>query len=654
MLSSSTNSGVATLPDGYIAIAISDNQKPATLKISVLVRLEPDPVGGHLVVLHDTTDAKVLLGCIIDQAERVHEWIELWIQNTEALINTASAARQSLSNAMLDDRWHRQCRAFEHLDEAALIKTGWETENPLPTFLDLAARCPVHPVDADSKSPWKLCVDEALLAQKELPGYATSLHRYLYLPASGAQSPLVPLTPQAPANASTKQLSEILGDSAHLVPFNPAAGLMLVKKHAPIPLETFIDILSGAAWDGLKHGRAVLDLGGQVNGLRKDQTTWTAEGRLLLEAQGRCGRLVETFYLKLRLLADIVSSVHAMVRHLQRPLLNIGPDHWQVRLGEPGHGLPFLWTAKPVLTDAGDAIPLAIEKSDLKYYLPALGSGTSVYRPLVTSLPAKGRASTRIRRVLTDPGGATIVEGTFTTHERLDAGSHDLVWFRLNLAGAGANLYAHIEADSAMAAAEWRFRTVAQTFNDAEVSALHAAEGVPMAEIPFEIIPLLSTPCDLYSLAVMALRVLLVDKTNSLPVVLDETLSLARQLAADYDDSYQLHERISNTFNQDPRWLESLGPHHLIFDELPSEQALGLIPPELWWKTLAVIVRMFPGLGPDSQCKDYGHAQQGGLHKVFEQAIADLDLLILMARGLIFADWESNAEVSDVIQRYLV
>jgi hypothetical protein len=654
MLSSSTTSRVATLPEGYIAIGISENQKPATLKICVLVRVEPDPVGGHLVVLRDTTDAKVLLGSIIDEAERVHEWLELWIQNTEALINTASAARESLSNAMLDNRWHLQCQAFEQLDQAALVKTGWETKNTLPTFLDLAARCPVHPVDADSGSPWKLCVDEALLAQKELPSYGSSLHRYLYLPASGAQSPLVPVTPQAPVNASTRQLSEILVDSARLVPLNPAAGLMFVKKHAPIALETFIDILSGAAWDGLKHGRSVLDLGGQVNGLRKDQTTWTAEGRLLLEAQGRCGRLVETFYLKLRLLADIVSSVHAMVRHLQRPLLNISPDHWRVKLGEQGHGLPFLWTAKPVLTDAGDAIPLGIEKSDLKYYLPALGGGTSVYRPLVTSLPAKGRASIRIRRVLTDPSGTTIVEGTFTTQERLDAGSHDLVWFRLNLAGVGANLYARIEADSAMAAAEWRFRTVAQTLNDMEVSDLQAAEGVPMSEIPFEIIPLLSTPCDLYSLAVMAVRVLLVDKTNSLPVVLDETLSLARQVETDYDDSTQLQERVSNTFNQDPRWLESLGPHHLIFDELGSDEALSFIPSELWWKTLAVIVRMFPGLGPDSQCKDYGDAQQGGLHKVFEPTIADLDLLILRARGLIVADWESNAEVSGVIQRYLV
>ncbi len=649
---SNTKSGLATLPKGYVAIPIAEDQKAAVLKICVLVRPKPDPVGGHLVVLRDTIDAKVFLGCIVDTSGQVHEWLELWIQTTETLINTASASRQSLSNAMLDDRWRRQCQAFAGLDEAAILKTGWESAHPPPTFLDLSARLPIHPMDTNSAAFWKLCVDEGLLQKKGLPGYSSSLHRYLYVPASGAESPFVPVTPGAPTNASTKPLSEICGDPGHIIPLNPGAGFMLVKKHFPIGLETFIDILSGAAWDGLKHGRSVLDLGEQVDALRKDGTAVTADGRLFLGTRGRCGRLVETFHLKLRLLADIVSSVHSMVHHLQRPLLNISPDNWQVKLGEPGRGLPFLWTARAVLSDPGEAIPLSIERSDLQYYLPSLAGGTSVYRPLVTSLPTKGRASVRIRRVLPDTSDTTVVEGTFTTQERIDIARHDLVWFRLNLACGDINLYARLEADSAMAAGEWRFRTVPQNINDTEVSDLRAAEGVPIPEIPFEIIPLLSSPCDLYSLAVIAIRILLVDNTNSLPVVLDETLSLPRQIEVDYDASTSLDVRIRDIFNKDKRWLESLGPHHLTFDKITSAEAFSLIPSELWWTMLAIILRMFPGLGPDSECKDYGDAQQGGLHKVFERIIADLDNLILRTRSLIVADWESNQEISAVIQRY--
>ncbi|NIO88146.1 MAG: hypothetical protein GTN53_46650, partial [Candidatus Aminicenantes bacterium] len=76
-------------------------------------------------------------GCIIDTSSRVLDWIELWIQNTESLTNTASAACQSLSNASLDNRWYEQSQAFEYLDGAAIVKTGWESQNPLPTFLNI-------------------------------------------------------------------------------------------------------------------------------------------------------------------------------------------------------------------------------------------------------------------------------------------------------------------------------------------------------------------------------------------------------------------------------------------------------------------------------------------------------------------------------------
>jgi len=641
------------VPEGYIVIPIAEDQKAAALKICIIAKSEPDPVGGYLVVLRDMFDAKLFLGCIVDASSQILEWLELWIQNAETIINTASAACQSLSNASLDNRWRQQSQAFEHLGVSAAVKTGWESEHPLPTFLDISTRSPIHPMDTNSGTPWRLCLDEGLLQQKNLPSYNGSLHRYLYIPELGAKSQLVPVTSGAPTNASTKPLSDICIDPTHTIPLNPAAGLMLVKKHFPIGLEVFTDILSGAAWDGLKHGRSELELSEQLNVLRKKETVLTCDGRLFLETQGRCGRLVETFHLKLRLLADIVSSVHSMVHHLQRPFLNISPESWQVKLGEAGHGLPFLWTAKAVFSDIGDAIPLAIERSDLQYYLPALEEGTSIYRPLVTSLPTKGRASVRIRQVLPDTGDTTAIEGTFTTQERLQMARNDLAWFRLNLACGQVNLYAHLEADSAMAPGEWRFRTVAQNIDDTKVSDLRAAEGVPIPEVLFEIIPLLSSPCDLYSLAVIAIRILLVDNTNSLPVALDETLSLPRQIEVDYDESTSLETRIKDIFDKDARWRESLGPHHLTYDKITSDEAFSIIPCELWWTTLAIILRMFPGLGPEPKCKDYGDAQQGGLHKVFERTIADLDNLILKTRGLIVADWRSNQEISDVIQTYI-
>ena len=151
------------LPEGYVAIPISEDQKSATLRICVLVKLDPEPVAGHLVVLRETMDARIFLGCLIDGADTVHEWLELWVQSGEGLAEADPASPQLFSNVMLDRRWQQQYQAFAQIDKALLVRTGWESEHPLPTFLDLSERSPVHPTDAGSGARWRLCTDEGLL-----------------------------------------------------------------------------------------------------------------------------------------------------------------------------------------------------------------------------------------------------------------------------------------------------------------------------------------------------------------------------------------------------------------------------------------------------------------------------------------------------------
>ncbi|NQT87925.1 hypothetical protein HQ560_14250, partial [bacterium] len=81
--------------------------------------------------------------------------------------------------------------------------------------------------------------------------------------------------------------------------------------------------------------------------------------------------------------------------------------------------------------------------------------------------------------------------------------------------------------------------------------------------------------------------------------------------------------------------------------------AFDVVPADLWWDTLAAIVRMFPAMGPDSACRDYGDAPQGGIHKIFDQALADLESLILRTRSLIVIDWRFNREIHAVIRSHL-
>ncbi|HEV8607050.1 MAG TPA: hypothetical protein VGQ99_17045 [Tepidisphaeraceae bacterium] len=635
----------AQIPDGYAIVAVSAEQKSAPLKIGVIVKKQADPVAGHLVMLRDLLDAQVYLGCVTDASGRVQQWVEIWVQSTSGLAGSLPASRETLSNAVLDDRWERLFKAFERLDAATIIRGGWETSHPKPIFLDVVKLEPVHP-------DWVLCETDSLLTKKGLPPFSTSIHRYLYQKAAGEGSALVPVSVEAPTNDNTKPMTEITGGKKELVPFNAGGGLMLVRTYSPLSYEAFVDFVGGGISEGIAHGKSSLHLRSDAptgNG----EGSLTTDGWLYLGKHGKSGRLLETLHLKLRAMADAVDTLRFVVKEHQRPLLNVSSDSFQARLAEGGSGLPTLWTAKIALVDPGDAVELPIEGSDARYFVPGRAAAASIYRPGVASHPIHGRCSVRIRQVLPDVGGATVLEGTFATQERIEAQKNDLVWLRLTLAAGPVNLYARMEAQTALASGEYRFRTVAQRFSPEINNQLKTAAGVPIGNTPFEVLSLLSTPVDLYALGVLGVRSLLVNPRTPLPVVLDEVLSLARQVATEHDPAVSLGLRIHTIFDRDKRWLESLGPQHLVHEEVSPEDAFDLVPAEVWWDVLAALVRSFPGIGPDSACADFGDAPSGGIHKVFDRLTADLSSLLLRTRSLIVIDWRANREIHSVIRNYL-
>jgi len=67
-----------------------------------------------------------------------------------------------------------------------------------------------------------------------------------------------------------------------------------------------------------------------------------------------------------------------------------------------------------------------------------------------------------------------------------------------------------------------------------------------------------------------------------------------------------------------------------------------------------MIVRLFPGMGPDSVCENYGDAPIGGIHKVFDRLANDLEALLVQTRSLIVIDWRFNREIHAVIRRHLI
>jgi hypothetical protein len=157
----------------------------------------------------------------------------------------------------------------------------------------------------------------------------------------------------------------------------------------------------------------------------------------------------------------------------------------------------------------------------------------------------------------------------------------------------------------------------------------------------------------MYALGVLAVRTFLTNPQNTLAVALDEVLSLARQAATEYKEDVPLPTRIGSIMNADQRFTKSLAPHRLIQEQMEAAAAYEFLPPELWYHTLAAIIRLFPGIGPDSYCKDFGDAPALALEVIFNKPLEDLEKLLVRSRSLIVIDWNANREVHSAIRDVL-
>jgi hypothetical protein len=617
-----------------------------------VVRQTPDPAAGHFVTLADLHDALVYLGCIVDAAGSVREWLEIAVQNVDGLAGSLPTNREAFSNHALDERWKAAAEHRRTLAPDSFVSTGWESKHPLPCFLDVGVGAPLHPADPDG-SPWQLCQEDAPLTAAALPAYSTSLYRYLHQPSVGEHSTFIPVVAGAPQGPRTKPLQDLLGKTQAPLPFNPQGGLMTVSSLFPFTFEDYVDLLGGKPWKGIEHGRKHLVLDTIYRGLDDWNQALQDGAHLFAGGRGHHGHLAETYHLKLQLLVDMVRQVRAAVQARQLPFLNLDKDSFRVRLGDAGAGLPYLWTARTHLIKPSHAFALPVESSDFRYFIHGRPSGPSIYLSAGLGDSLQGNGTVRLRKVQPPEGGRTVVEGTLVTQEKLQASTNDLLWLRLSLPSGRVDLYGHIYPAEGSAQGELRFRTVPQRLSDEIVKGLTAAEGVSFARSPFEIVPLLSTPCDLYSLGVLAVRTLLVDQEASLAVSLDETLSLARQAAADYSPDVALGLRIRAIFEKDERYRNALGPHRLIRQPLNFEQGFAAFPAALWYDTLAAIVPFFPGIGRDSVCKDFGDAPSLALENAFDAPLDALEKLLLRSRSLIVIDWNANREVHNAIQSYL-
>lgn len=627
----------ASLPSGYACVPITPDEASASVRLCVVTRTAP-------VVLREMLDARVYLGALADRGGRVHRWLEIWVQDPSGLEASPAAYREHLTNRVLDERWIMRVEAFDKtrgihgLGHTGLVRTGYEETPAPPMFLDLLAGEPVAPIDERTGHAWALCTDEAILAKQGVGGYASSLSRNLYQPQAGADAVPFPVDIARTDPAA-------MGLPRGAVALNPGGGLMMVMPYCPLSYEQYVDAISGTPSESGAGGDAIVRLLAVAAGMGAGSNVG-AGGWLGLSSVDASGRLVEALHLKLAALAQAVQSVRAYTSASGGPMLNVSATSFRARIGEGSGAMPLWWTTRTALVEPGEAVELPLEGTRERYYMGGRLGHVSAYSPTAQTRTVSGRGWLRLRDVLSDEHGI-ILEGTLSTQDRVESGTNDLLWLRFGVGGQRIDAYAVVDAQSAMGKGELRVRTVAQTLEQTMVDRLKAALGAPIQDVTFEMVPLLSTPCDLYALGVLGVRTLLVEGGRTLAVALDELLSLGRELSG--TDKDELLLKMEALFRDDPRWNESLGAHRLLHDVKNSSIGMESIPPELWRKVLLCVLRMFTGLFSFSHCKDLGDAPPGGAHRVFDPVLDELHALMVACRTLIVADFALNREVRKVV-----
>src|ERR1700722_8238522 len=147
---------------GYQGVTLRAEDRDAPIAICLLVRMDPAD-SPPFVLLRETMDASIYLGCIVDRAGHPKALVEIWVQNVDRVAFSFRAQLEPLTNSILDRRWTDRVTMFRTLKRGTIIETGAEFNHPVPVLIDANEGTVVHPIDPGTQRAFTLCEDEGAL-----------------------------------------------------------------------------------------------------------------------------------------------------------------------------------------------------------------------------------------------------------------------------------------------------------------------------------------------------------------------------------------------------------------------------------------------------------------------------------------------------------
>lgn len=606
-------------------------------------REDSSPTGkdaSPFVILRLHPDAIVYLGALGDPSgELIYEWLEIRVQSAD-LAQKSSPSSYHLANRDLDERWRQEVESRLGASPPAFAFRH-SREHPPALWFDAALRASISP-------QWRLCEDDEKLQSLGLPPYTSTCHRYLHRPDRD-DSPLVPVTPSAPENEHTRTAETVFPNA---VPFNPEGGLLLITKAASLGLRDASRLMAGQLLP-LRHEQTVfLEHQGTTLDTGSDFLATSPELFLYPSATDPL-RLAEALHLKLCWLSGCLRALREATRATQRPLLNVDPDSFSLRLHAANTTLPFLWMSDVMLARPG----LFCSQTAPGLFLPNQTPPPSVYAHPNVRVALPGTGTVMIRQVRQEAGGSMEIEGTLVTPAEILPQPDECLLITLPLASERLEMRCQLVTEVPLGPGELRFRTQLPQVPRVARAALESADALPPLPATYVLYPALSSPCDLYSMGIVAAHLLLCGRSkSSLTQIVDELLAMARAVNASESDEapVDLGEAI-DALLQDPahgRWKTILGPANLL-DIDHGDAAWQVIGRGLWNDVLALILELLTGSGRFCYARTTAAAPATALHAIYDTPISDIMALVSRTRLIVLPGRESNQDLRQAILQAL-
>lgn len=625
------------LPSDFCAIPVT-SQSDAVAQVCVIVRQQPDPVAGHLVILRETVDVRALLAALVDRSGCIRQWLELWVQ--QAGMDHQFDEDDPLTNGDREQRWE----GLVGRDLDAAYVTEWEHGQATSIYIDVAAQETITPETFDGNR-WVLCSDDAVLRRNGLAGFQTSWERYLVAADGPDGGRLVGLQG---GHSDVPDLKDTWPGFQGLVALNAQAGHMSLRPYLPLDIEEFSDVLAGHEWQGTWSGLDRLDTDGYGAALSGDDMQTNPQPVHFMARWGSAATTIEVLYLKLQLWHDAIRAVQEHTRDRDAPMLNLDGDSFRVSFaGDPG-SLPALWNAQLSLVRPGCAVRYQRQGARTDLFQAAGEVRPSPFRPQLATGASAGRGQVMIDQVIGEGRDGMILEGYLDAHGHFSGKDGDLVEICLIGHDTSVDLVGYIRKEAGFRGSQVGFRTFPSDYGPRNAEWLGQTAGSRFPKCEYRIHSRIGSAVDLYGLAVLGLRLLCVDESQNLAHAVSGLEQFLQELREHYDRNQSLEEQVRKVYASG-RWSEVLGPQRVVHPGPAPGQAMAAVTEELWGGVLRLLAIMTPGENRGAICDDFSGGLHGSLHGVYDEVLDECRALAERARSLVLVDWSLNAEVAQVI-----